>query len=84
MADKTVQVSAYLLADLFQKLKAVALADDRAINWLVVQAVREFIAKPDNVVKWSRNRGPGVGQVHIEDAIAAAVKRGPLKVAKHK
>jgi predicted transcriptional regulator len=82
--DKTVQVSVYIPADLFQKLKTVADADDRAVNYMVLQAVSDLIAKPVNVVKWSRNRGPGVGQVHIEDAISAAVKRGPLKVAKHK
>jgi hypothetical protein len=84
MEDKAVQVSAYLPADLLQKLKGVAVADDRAVNWLVVQAVRDFIAKPGNVAKWSTNRGSSPGQVHIEDAIAAVVKRGPVKPSKHK
>jgi len=81
MQDKTVQISAYVLVQMYDKLKAVAVADDRSINYVVVQAVREFIAKPENVRKWSANVGPNVGQVDLVDAIANAVKAGPVTTA---
>jgi len=85
MEDKTVQVTAYLLETLHGKLAAVAKAEQRSVSNMLSIAVSELIAKPENVKKWSTNRG-GVnsGQVDLEDAIAAAVKRGPVKASKHK
>jgi hypothetical protein len=78
MEDKTVQVTAYLLETLHGKLSAVAKAEQRSVSNMIVIAVSEFIAKPENVRKWSTNPTHHTErQVHIEDAIAAAVKPTP-------
>jgi hypothetical protein len=45
---------------------------------IVVDHMRQAFA--DGVAQARHNDG----QVHLEDAIAAAVKRGPVKLAKHK
>ncbi len=87
MEDKTIQVTAYLLETLHGKLSAVAKADQRSVSNMIVIAVSEFIAKPENVRRWSTNPAHKVEdrQLHLEDAIAAAVKRGPVsKASKHK
>lgn len=82
--DKSIAVTVYLPELLHAKISSVSKADRRSMSNAIVLAVEQFIAQPANVPKWSTNRGAGPGQVHIEDAIAAAVKRGPAKSAKHK
>jgi predicted transcriptional regulator len=76
MPERTIPISAYFDQVLLDKLGAVAKSLDRSLSYVIVQACREMIGKPENVVRWR--------QVDIGDAIAAAVKRGPSKVAKHK
>jgi predicted transcriptional regulator len=80
MAEKSVPVSAYLEPQLFDTFKRLADEQERSVSWLVGFAIKQYIAS---------RAAPHVErvlprQVHLEDAIVAAVKRGPLKVAKHK
>lgn len=85
MEDKTIQVTAYLLETLHAKLAAVAKSEQRSVSNMIVIAVSEFIGRPENVAKWSTNpRDVASRQMDITDAIAAAVKRGPVKSSKHK
>jgi predicted transcriptional regulator len=70
MAEKSIPVTAYFDPVLVGKLEAVAKADDRSLSYMIVQAVREMIGKQEHVVKWR--------QTDITDAIAQAVKRGPV------
>ena len=86
MGEKTVSVSVYATQSLFRKLSKVAEGQRRSYSQVFTLAMEEFLAKPENVRFWSENFGTNPGQVHLEDAIAAAVKRGPVKskAAKHK
>ena len=90
---KSTMLSTYVDETLLGKLERVAKADDRTMSWLIAQACREFVAKPENVQKWDSKNNilpitasskPDARQVDLEDAIAAAVKKGPVKAAKHK
>lgn len=53
--DKSIQITATLDDLLVGKLKSVATADSRSMSWLIAQACREFIAKPENVTKWMQH-----------------------------
>ena len=75
------QVSAYLDANLLSMLKKIAAEEDRSVSWLVGYAVKQLIA--DRVKSQDAKAGAG-RQVQLEDAIVAAVKRGPVKTSKHK
>jgi hypothetical protein len=84
MDDKTIPVSAYFDERLLEKLKAVAAADDRSVSYTILQAVRELIAKPENVAKWSTNTGSRVGQINIDPKIAISKKASFAKTSKSK
>lgn len=71
------QVSAYLDEWTLKQIKAYADAEDRSVSWVVGFAVKQFFVSRQGKPDLSR-------QVHLEDAIAAVVKRGPVKPAKHK
>jgi predicted transcriptional regulator len=72
------QVSAYLDEWTLKQIQAYAKSQDRSVSWVVGFAVKQFFVA-------HQDKRSAVGQVHLEDAIAAAVKRGPVpKVAKHK
>jgi predicted transcriptional regulator len=71
------QVSAYLDEWTLAQVQAYAKDEDRSVSWVVSFALKQFFV--------ARQAGkPATRQVDLEDAIAAAVKRGPLKSAKHK
>jgi predicted transcriptional regulator len=75
-------------------LKEFAVAEDRTVSWVVGFALKQFfVARQANAADVSaalkRDPSPDYGklsgrQVDIETAIAAVVKRGPVKPAKHK
>jgi hypothetical protein len=73
------QVSAYFDEWTLAQIKAYSEVHDRSVSWVVGFAVKQFFVAHQSKPAVSR-------QVHIEDAIAAAVKRGPVKSnsAKHK
>jgi predicted transcriptional regulator len=76
------QVSAYLDANVLSMLEKIAADEDRSVSWLVGFAVKQLISQR---VARSGITAPGAGrQVDLEDAIVAAVKRGPVKASKHK
>ena len=84
MEDKTVQISAYIHADLYDSLKALADADDRSINYMVVMAVREFVKNRSFNARLAGKPSllpASSGQMDLEDAIVAAVKAGPMTTA---
>jgi predicted transcriptional regulator len=78
------QVSAYLDANVLSMLEKIAADEDRSVSWLVGFAVKQLIA--DRVEKQQpfRDGAAKHRQVDLEDAIVAAVKRGPIKASKHK
>ena len=91
------QVSAYLDEWTLKQIKAYADAEDRSVSWVVGFAVKQFFVALQGKPDLSRAAGAALKrdptpdyaklagrQVHLEDAIAAVVKRGPSKVAKHK
>jgi hypothetical protein len=90
MGEKTVSVSAYPTESLYSKMQKVADGQHRSVSNLFIVALTEFLGKPENVAFWSENFGDRPGQVKrprqvdITEAIAAAVKRGPVKSARHK
>jgi hypothetical protein len=77
MDEKTIQVTAILEERVVGKLKSVGVADDRSLSWLIAQACREFIAKPENVAKWKQHAN---AQVDLVSQIARSSK----DAAKHK
>jgi hypothetical protein len=78
MAEKNPgQVTAYLDDWTLAQIKSYAKSQDRSVSWVLGFAAKQFFV--------GRQGKPGVsGQVDIEDAIVAAVKRGPVKPSKHK
>jgi hypothetical protein len=88
------QVSAYLDEWTLKQIQAYAKSEDRSVSWVVGFAVKQFfVARQANPLDASaavkRDPRPDYAkltgrQVDLEDAIVAAVKRGPSKVAKHK
>jgi hypothetical protein len=78
-------VSAYLDGNTLAMLKKIAEDEDRSVSWLVGFAVKQLIAaRAEKAEPFRDGAAKHFRQVHLEDAIAAAVKRGPLKSAKHK
>jgi predicted transcriptional regulator len=82
------QISAYLDAWSLAKVKEMAEKEDRSVSWVVGFAVKQFFSGPEAVHVARESQAIADArhgrQVHLEDAIAAAVKRGPVKAAKHK
>ena len=72
---KSLPITAYLDELLVGKLTSISKADDRSMSWLIGQAAREFIAKPENVAKWMEHKN---AQVDITEQIARKIK-GPRK-----
>jgi len=79
--EQTGTVSAHLDASTLAMLKKICADEDRSVSWMVGYAVKQLIA--DRVKRQDARVGAS-RQVDIADAIAAAVKRGPVKTAKHK
>jgi hypothetical protein len=65
MSEKTIPVSAYFDQLLLTKLEAIAKADDRSLSYVIVQACREMIGRPEQVTKWR--------QVDIEEQLGRPV-----------
>ncbi len=97
MSEKTVQVTAYLAKSVHRRLKALAESDRRSVSKLAVIAIEDFVKRNEQrvlapggmpVSPYQSNIRTAVhpGQVDLEDAIVAAVKRGPQspKASKHK
>ncbi len=84
MVDKNPgQVTAYLRPAVLDALKRLALKQQRSVSWLVSHAVVQLVSElGEYSLKQQREDGPR--QVDLEDAIVAAVKRGPVKSARHK
>jgi predicted transcriptional regulator len=74
-------VSAHLDGNVLEMVKKIAAEEDRSISWVVGFAVKQLIH--ERVKKQDAAAG-AQRQVQLEDAIVAAVKRGPSKSAKHK
>jgi predicted transcriptional regulator len=74
-------VSAHLDGNVLEMVKKIAAEEDRSISWVVGFAVKQLIH--ERVKKQDAAAGTQ-RQVQLEDAIVAAVKRGPSKPAKHK
>jgi hypothetical protein len=65
------QVSTYLDPWTLAQVQAYAKAEDRSVSWTVSFALKQFFV--------ARQAGkPATRQVDLEEAIAAAVKRGPV------
>ena len=83
MTDKNPgQVSAYLAADVLAAMKRLAVKQDRSLSWLVAYACMQLAADQGELSSSAQQRQ--VRQVDLEDAIAAAVERGPIKQAQHR
>jgi hypothetical protein len=67
---------------LFAQIESSAKADGRSVSNFLEQVVSNYMTHPRPVKLEVRSRPEG--QMHIEDAIAAAVKRGPVRASKHK
>ena len=81
MEQQSGTVSAYLDGNVLEMLKKIAAEEERSISWMVGFAVKQLIH--DRVKRQDAAAG-AQRQVHLEDAIVAAVKRGPSKPSKHK
>ena len=75
MEDKTVQVTGYVLADLYAKFAELAKADRRSISYMVTDAVREYVSRHGGAAGLL----PATTQVDLEDAIAATSRVAPSK-----
>lgn len=80
------QVSAYLDENILAQLKAMALAEDRSISYLVERAVRRMVIGPVQTISNNTTaqtegdlKRAAARQVDIEEAIANAVKPSPTK-----
>jgi predicted transcriptional regulator len=68
------QVSAYLDEWTLAQVQAYAKAEDRSVSWVVSFALKQFFV--------ARQAGkPATRQFDLEEAIAAAVERGPVTTA---
>jgi hypothetical protein len=77
MATDLKGVSVYLEAGLYDVVAAAAKADGRTVSQFIARRLAsEFVVRPRTAVA-SR-------QVDLEDAIVAAVKRGPVPAARRK
>jgi predicted transcriptional regulator len=82
------QVSAYLDENILAQLKAMAVAEDRSISYLVERAVRRMVIGPvqtlsNNTTAQTEGDLKRAGrQVDLEEAIASSKKR--VAPAKHK
>jgi predicted transcriptional regulator len=74
-------ISIYVKPQLYAQIEAAAKAEDRSLSNYLERAVSNYMTHPRPAQLEKRDDG----QMHLEDAIAAAVKRGPVfKSAKHK
>lgn len=83
MATAKRGISIYVTPELYAQIEAAAADDGRTLSNYLERAVSNYMTHPSPAkleVRSKRNEG----QMHIEDAIAAAVKRGPVRSAKHK
>lgn len=78
------QVSAYLDEWTMSQVQAYATKNDRSISWVVGFAMKQFFVAAGDAREPFRDGAAKHGQMDIETAIAAAVKCGPVKAAKHK
>jgi predicted transcriptional regulator len=73
------QVSVYLDEWTLKQAQAYAKSEDRSVSWVVGFALKQFFVARQAQAQVKPDR-----QLDITDAIAAAVKRGPVKPARHK
>jgi predicted transcriptional regulator len=76
-------ISIYVTPELQAQIEAAAKSDNRTVSNYLEQVVSNYMTHPSPAkleVRSKRNDG----QMHLEDAIAAAVKRGPVRPSKHK
>lgn len=73
-------ISIYVAPQLFAQIESSAKADGRSVSNFLERMVASYMTEP----RAAKLEVRGDGQMHIEDAIAAAVKRGPVRVPKHK
>lgn len=85
MGNAKKPLSIYVRPDLLELIESSALADGRSVSNFVERLLDAHVP---TTVKYTpahaeRDR-QAAKQIDITDAIAAAVKRGPVKVSKHK
>jgi len=73
-------ISIYVAPKLFAQIEAAAKDDGRSVSGWLEHTLTNYMTHPQPAKLEVRRDG----QMHIEDAIAAAVKRGPVRVSKHK
>jgi predicted transcriptional regulator len=76
-------ISIYVTPELYAQIEAAASEDDRSVSNYLERAVSNYMTHPSPAKLEVRSKRDD-GQMHLEDAIAAAVKRGPVRPAKHK
>jgi len=78
-------LTVYVDKAIYEAARRAAAADGRSVTNFVARIISAspFLQVP--IRDLERMTGKGAArQVHLEDAIAAAVKRGPVKPSKHK
>jgi hypothetical protein len=83
MEVKKRAISLYVTPELYAQIEAAAKSDDRSVSNYLERVVSNYMTHPRPAVLEVRSKREE-GQMHIEDAIAAAVKRGPVRASKHK
>jgi vacuolar-type H+-ATPase subunit F/Vma7 len=76
-------ISIYVTPELYAQIEAAAREEDRSLSKYLERVVSNYMTHPRPAVLEVRSKRDD-GQMHLEDAIAAAVKRGPVRSAKHK
>ncbi len=76
-------ISIYVTPDLYARIEAAAKDEDRSLSNYLERVVSNYMTHPQPA-KLEVRSARDLGQVDLEDAIVAAVKRGPVRPAKHK
>jgi len=85
MATEKKALSIYVTQDLFARIQLTAEEEGRSVSNYIERVIGMYVPggepRPGKVeVRGARDGG----QVDLEDAIVDAVKRGPVRAAKHK
>lgn len=76
-------ISIYVTPELYAQIQAAADDDGRSVSQWVERCVSNYMTHPQPAKLEVRAKRDD-GQMDLEEAIAAAVKRGPVRAAKHK
>jgi hypothetical protein len=76
-------ISIYVTPELYARIEAAAKEEDRSLSKYLERVVSNYMTHPRPVTLEARSRRDD-GQVHLEDAIADAVKRGPVFPSKRR